>query len=152
MQKKIKVFNQLNNTNTQSTNATDYIHSLHSLQNINPVGFLFIHYMPLTELPYTEPMQDKRRKIDPKDHEQIKRDYQELHSYQKTADLWGVSKRLIIFIVNPDIWEAYRKKRIQNQVHKTYYNKEKWKHYMRKHRQNKRDAGLIVSQNKNKKA
>lgn len=105
--------------------------------------------MPQFTIPYSEPLQDKRRKIHPKDHAQIKRDYNELKSYQKTADLWGVSKRLIIFIVNPDIKKRYSEYRKRIQSHKIYYNTQKRKMYMRTFRKRKRELGLLTSKKPN---
>ena len=58
--------------------------------------------MPVTELPYTTPEQDGRRKIPKSEHKKIRQLYSEIHSTRKIAKLYGVDKRLIQFILYPE--------------------------------------------------
>jgi len=89
-----------------------------------------------------QPTLDGRRKIDPKDHEQIRRDYQDLKSQRKVADLWGVSRRLISFILDPHKLEEFQRKRYEKGVWMDYYDKEKRREAMAKYRKKKRDLGF----------
>ncbi len=90
-------------------------------------------------------MDDRRRKIHPDDHAQIKRDYQELNSQRKTAKLWNVSKRTIQFILNPEKRiENVKKRNLRggSQIYYNKYGKKKWQDTMRKHRARKRKLKL----------
>lgn len=100
--------------------------------------------MPQEFKPFPRPEQDGRRKIMPEEHEQIKRDYQELQSYQKTADLWGISKRAAIFIVNPDKYKEFQRKRYEKKPWLDYYNREEHTKTIAKHRKKKKELGLYV--------
>jgi len=109
--------------------------------------------MPTKTLPYTDPMQDKRRKIHPEDHEQIKRDYNELQSQRKTAQLWGVSRRTIQFITQPDKLKKNKEARAKRGGSKVYYQKygkEYHRQNTQKHRTRKRKAKLTTAKRHNK--
>ena len=99
--------------------------------------------MPSSQyMPYTDPNDDGRRKI-PKDlYPFVISTYKELQSYQKTADHFNVSKRLIIFIVNPQTLQALKARNKQIQAHKIYYDKDKRREYMRAYRAKKRRFGI----------
>jgi len=58
-------------------------------------------------------------------------------SYQKVADMFEVSKRLVYFIVNPDKAEQARAGYKIRRQDGRYYNKELHKLAMRKHRKHK---------------
>lgn len=88
---------------------------------------------------------DGRRKLSDADYAEVKRVYNELHSYQKTADHFNVSKRLVIFIVNPEIYARFRLRNKQNQHWREYYDTDKRREYMRKYRAKKRKAGFMIN-------
>jgi len=95
------------------------------------------------EKPFENALDDKRRKIDPKDHEQIKLDYQDLKSYQKTADKWGVSKKTIIFICQPELYAEFKRKRYLLKPWLEFYDKDKQREAVRDLRRRKRDLFLL---------
>lgn len=97
--------------------------------------------------PYNRPMLDGRRKLDPARHEEVREKYKELKSYQKAADHFGVSKRLIIFIVNPEKYEQFRMGRQGNWVN--YYDKQKRRMDMQKYREKKKKLGFVKKPAKN---
>lgn len=88
--------------------------------------------------PYTAPEHDGRRKIPKSLYPRVIATYKELKSYQKTADHFGVSKRLVIFIVNPKKLEELKAHYRSIQHHKIYYDKDKRREYMRTYRAKKR--------------
>lgn len=53
-------------------------------------------------------------------------------SQRKLAKLYGVSRRLIYFILNPDKLEECKQRRLEKGT--TYYDKEKHRVYMQEHR------------------
>lgn len=106
--------------------------------------------MPQIEKPYSNPLDDGRRKILPSQYAEVKRIYNELKSYQKTADHFGVSKRLIIFIVRPKTLKALQDHNKQNEHWRRYYSTEKRREYMRTYRAKKRSLGLMTSKPKKK--
>lgn len=69
---------------------------------------------------------DRRIKLTPEDKELILwlREEEQI-SYQKLANQFGVSKRLIIFVCKPESLEACKNKRIERGGWKQYYDKEK---------------------------
>jgi len=94
-------------------------------------------------------MQDGRRKLLKEQHEEIRRRYgSENTSYQILADEYGVSKRLIIFIVRPDIYEMHRLRNKRNQQWKRYYDTNKRRQYMRVYRSKKRALGFTGKEKK----
>ena len=78
---------------------------------------------------------DRRRKLTDDDKELIKwlREEEQI-SYQKLADQFKVSKRLIIFVCKPETMEACKKKREERGGWRQYYNKEAGTASMREHR------------------
>lgn len=60
-------------------------------------------------------------------------------SYQKIADMFGVSKRTIIFICKPETLQACLDKREERGGWKQYYNKEKHCLSTQQHRDYKRE-------------
>ena len=105
--------------------------------------------MPTKTYPYQNVMDDRRRKIHPEDHEQIRRDYAELQSQRKTAILWNVSRSTIKYIIDPDKLIASRQKLKERGGAKLYYlrnGKEYHRQSMQKHRQRKRALNLTSAQ------
>lgn len=83
---------------------------------------------------------DKRKKLDESKHKEIRYMYGSgVYSYQKIANMYGVSKSLIILIVNPDIKERKRKEYAERRKDGRYYSKEKHREHMRAHREHKKD-------------
>jgi hypothetical protein len=60
-------------------------------------------------------------------------------SYQKIADMFGVSKRTIIFICKPETLQACLEKRKERGGWKQYYDKEKSAIAIREHRKYKNE-------------
>jgi len=108
--------------------------------------FYLINNMPDTELPYTNKEDDGRVKILPSQHTEIKLAYQELNSYRKVAELYGVTKNVIRFICNPEQLKEYNERRKKREPHLRYYNTEKRREYMRTYRAKKRKHKLLKSQ------
>ncbi len=85
---------------------------------------------------------DKRVKLSLEDREQIKREYPLIKSQRKLAKKWGVSRRLIQFILDPAKKERDLELRRLNGGSKQYYNKEKFRLAMQKHRRRKQKLYL----------
>ena len=98
--------------------------------------------MPLKYKPFTDPMDDKRRKIHPDEHEVIIQKYKEGHSQRSLAKSYGVSRTLIGIIVNPERAAAV-KERIKENWPK-YYDREKLTKATRALRKRKRAMGLCT--------
>ena len=60
-------------------------------------------------------------------------------SYNKLAVEYGVSKRLIMFIVNPDKYEVTKKQFAERQKDGRYYDREKHNKAVKKHRDYKKE-------------
>ena len=60
-------------------------------------------------------------------------------SYNKLAAEYGVSKRLIMFIVNPDKYEVTKKQFAEIQKDGRYYDREKHNKAVKKHRDYKKE-------------
>lgn len=58
-------------------------------------------------------------------------------TYQKIADQFGVSKKRVMQICNPEIEERDRKRFKEYQKDGRFYDKEKHRNYMKKHRKYK---------------
>jgi transposase len=91
---------------------------------------------------------DRRIKLNDKQREEIVEIYSSgSMSYNEIAKLYGVSKRLVYFVVNPDKLEENKGKREERGGWKQYYDKEKNRISMRKYRANKKkvleEEGLI---------
>jgi hypothetical protein len=88
--------------------------------------------------PYDRLELDGRRKILPEQHAEIRALYKTLKSQREVARMYGVSRRLIVFILFPERLLALQKKHREEQHWKTYYNKDARRLYMRKYRAKKR--------------
>lgn len=94
--------------------------------------------------PKLTPEQDKRRKLSATEHEYIRKRYADRGrpiSHRQLAREYGVSKRLIQFILNPEKQAIAKRQFRERQKTGIYYSKEKQREYMRTHRQNIKDAG-----------
>lgn len=87
---------------------------------------------------------DRRRKLSEGTKEYIRwlREEEQI-SYKKLADIFNVSKRLIIFVCNPDK-ERKAKEQFKERRKDGRYkiSKEEWKEIMRKHRHYKQELYL----------
>lgn len=63
-------------------------------------------------------------------------------TYQAIANKLGVSKTLIIYICNPDIYERKKAQAKERRKDGRYYNKDKWRLVMREHRAYKKQVGV----------
>jgi hypothetical protein len=76
---------------------------------------------------------DRRVKLTDVQREQIKENIEGL-SQRKLADKYGVSRRMIAFIVDPSKLEENKKRREERGGWKQYYNKEEHTFATREHR------------------
>ena len=90
---------------------------------------------------YNDEKLDGRVKILKEQYPEVIAMYEDLKSSRKVAKAFGVDKKIILFIVNPE----YKKKdalRQKNEHHwKKYYDKDYHKMAMRKYRKKKRELG-----------
>lgn len=77
---------------------------------------------------------DARRKLTDEDRIEVKKLRGEGLSYAEIARAFGVSKRLIIFIINPEKLRDFQEKRKERKVWLEYYKKERNTVYQRKYR------------------
>lgn len=100
--------------------------------------------MPQHELPYEEIMDDGRRKLHPDQYEDVRKFYKFIRSQRKTAEHFGISRRLVTFILYPERLQELQRRNRENQHWLKHYDAEKRREYMRKYRLKKRAAGLIT--------
>jgi transposase-like protein len=90
---------------------------------------------------------DRRIKLTDKEREKIRKEYQEGDtSYNRLAKKYGVSKRLIQFIVNPEKAEIAKKQYSERRRDGRYYDKEKHSEAVKNHRNHKKklfEEGII---------
>lgn len=90
---------------------------------------------------------DKRIKLTDEDRKMIPIEYAKGDtSYNKLATKYGVSKKLIQMVVNPEIKERNKQQFKERQSDGRYYDKDKHRAYTQKHREYKRELlekGLI---------
>ena len=99
------------------------------------------------ETPINNKKLDRRIKLTEDDKELIRwlREEEKI-SQQKLADQFGVSKRLIQFVLNPEKQKKNFELRQKRGGTKQYYDKDKHRDYIRDHREYKKDLfnkGLI---------
>ncbi|MCY7911227.1 hypothetical protein MOB65_20435 [Bacillus inaquosorum] len=83
---------------------------------------------------------DKRVKLTDDDKEKIRKEYATgLVSQRGLAKKYGVSRRAIQFALDPEKLERAKKQFAERQKEGRYYNKDKHKEYMRKHREHKKE-------------
>ena len=92
------------------------------------------------KIPINNHKHDKRVKLTDEDREKIREEYATgTISQRGLAEKYKVSRRLIQFILNPSKHEEAKKKFAERQKDGRYYDKEKQREYMRKHREHKKD-------------
>jgi hypothetical protein len=96
-------------------------------------------------IPYTEPMQDGRRKIHPSQHATIRKLHRQGVSQRSLARQFKVSRRLIVFILHPERYKERLTARIAQKVHLQYYNKDKHTAAIKKYRNKKRKLNLLIN-------
>lgn len=90
--------------------------------------------------PINNPKNDKRVRLTNEDRESIKEEYSlGFVSQNDLAKKYGVSKRLIQFILNPEKQEIAKKQFAERQKDGRYYSKEKHREYMKNHRSHKKE-------------
>lgn len=90
---------------------------------------------------------DKRVKLSKEEHEYIRTRYKNKEaSTRELAREYGVSRRLIQFIIDPSKHEQNLAVRKARGGSMKYYDKDKQKMYMRRHRANLKEA-LLKNQN-----
>lgn len=101
--------------------------------------------MPQRYKKYNTIEQDGRIKIPKSSYKEVRKKYKELKSQRAAARYYNVSRRLIVFILNPDKYKNQLRKRRKNKVHLLCYDREKQKIAMRKYRAKKRRLGFAYS-------
>lgn len=105
--------------------------------------------MPIRALPYKNRENDGRCKLSEEDKKEIPKIYQQEKSIRRVAQIYGVDKRTIQFILHPERYEQRLKERRENKVHLKYHvlrGKEKCREDIAKYRAKKRKLGLLKSQ------
>lgn len=92
------------------------------------------------KIPINNPNHDKRVKLTDEDRENIRKEYSSGNISQNgLAKKYGVSKRLIQFVLNPEKKEIVKKQFAERQKDGRYYDKDKHKGYMKNHRNHKKE-------------
>jgi len=90
--------------------------------------------------PINNPKLDKRVKLTDEDKEHIREEYATgLISQRGLAEKYGVSRRLIQFTLNPEKHEAQKQQYAERRKDGRYYDKDKHKDYVKKHRSHKKE-------------
>lgn len=91
-------------------------------------------------IPINNPKHDKRVKLTDEDKDNIREEYKTgLVSQRDLAKKYGVSRRLIQFVLSPEKLISARKQFLERQKDGRYYDKEKHNEHMRNHRNHKKD-------------
>lgn len=105
------------------------------------------------KIPINNEKLDKRVKLSEEDKENIIKEYATgLISQRGLAEKYGVSRRLIQFTLSPEKLEKAKKQFTERQKNGNYYNKDKHREYVKKHRQHKKELyekGLLKSDSPN---
>lgn len=103
--------------------------------------------------PINNPKNDKRVKLTEEDKKNIVKEYESGSiSINSLAKKYGVSKRLIQFTLFPERKEKAKQLYKERQKDGRYYDKDKHKEYVKKHRDHKKDLwnkGLLDSDSDN---
>lgn len=92
------------------------------------------------KIPINDENNDKRVKLTAEDREQVRADYETgMFSQRALAKKYGVSRRLITFILSPEKEALARQQFLERQKDGRYYSKEKQREYMKNHRDHKKD-------------
>lgn len=82
---------------------------------------------------------DRRIKLNDEDKEEIKKLYDTgMFSQRKLAKMYGVSRRSIQFIIDPEKLKKNRENFSERQKDGRYYNKEKHREYIKEYRERKK--------------
>lgn len=82
---------------------------------------------------------DKRVKLNDEEKKEIKKLYDTgMFSQRKLAKMYGVSRRSIQFIIDPEKLKENHKKFSERQKDGRYYNKERHREYIKKYRERKK--------------
>src|SRR5690606_41899332 len=99
------------------------------------------------KLSINNPKYDKRIKLTDEDRESIRKEYATGKISQRgLAKKYNVSRRLIQFVLDPDKEKVAKQQFKERRKDGRYYNKDKHKEYMRRHRKHKKelyDKGLL---------
>jgi hypothetical protein len=106
--------------------------------------------MPQNFRKYSEPELDGRFKIVPSQYPRVRMLYKKIGSSRKVAALFGVTKNIILFIVNPDYKERDRKRKIEEKVWLKYYNRQEHTAAIQQYRAKKRELGHVIIKGRNK--
>lgn len=91
---------------------------------------------------------DRRVKLSDEDRKEIREKYAKGDtSHNKLAMEYGVSKRLIQFVLNPEKQEVAKRQFAERQKDGRYYDKDKHREYIREHREYKKELfekGLLT--------
>lgn len=101
--------------------------------------------MPTIYKPYSDPMQDRRRKIHPDQYQEIRNEYKASKSTRKLAKQFNCSRRLIVFILHPERLKERQRQDKESQHWKTYYNRENLTQAVRDLRRYKTSLGLAIN-------
>lgn len=96
---------------------------------------------------YTNKKQDGRVKLLPEKHNEVREFYSICKSQRKIAVEFGVSRRLVQFILDPLSLKSMQEKNRKEQHWKTYYDKEYHTAAIAKYRQKKKSLGLSFNPN-----
>jgi hypothetical protein len=101
-------------------------------------------YKFIYEKKYIPEKKDKRVKLTKSQKEEIYILYNLYGAYsqRELATMYGVSKRLITFIVDPEKLKKNYENRLEKGGSKIYYNKDKHTEAIRKHRRYKQELNL----------
>ena len=103
--------------------------------------------MPTQYKKYTDEKQDGRRKLLTEQHEAVRKYYFQVKSQRATASYFGVSRRLIIFILYPERLKALAEKQKADKHWAKYYDRAEHTKAIRKYRNKKQLAGLTYNKN-----
>lgn len=92
------------------------------------------------DTPINNPNHDKRVKLTDDDRESIREEYATgMFSQRDLAKKYGVSRRLITFVLDPEKEERAKQQFAERQKDGRYYDREKHNEYMRNHRSHKKE-------------
>jgi predicted DNA-binding protein (UPF0251 family) len=92
------------------------------------------------KIPINNPEHDRRVKLTDDDRENIREEYATGSiSQNNLAKKYGVSKRLVQFILNPEKQEISKQQFAERQKDGRYYDREKHNEQMKKHRNHKKE-------------
>ena len=97
---------------------------------------------------------DRRCKLTKAERAEIKELYGTI-SQRKLAKMFGVSRRLIIFIGCPEKHAENLRQRAERGGSKAYYDKDKWREQMKRHRKHKQKLyvkGELIAREESKNA